>query len=61
MLFAKKIAIQNQKERAIFAFFLHMPNWTALVFSAVLLPQDANDTATTAANKNANFFIFFAF
>ncbi len=31
-----------------------------LVCSA-LLPQEANDTATTAANKNANFFIFFCF
>ena len=29
-------------------------------FSA-LLPQDANDIATTATNINANFFIFFAF
>ena len=27
----------------------------------VPLPQDAKETATTAANKNANFFIFFAF
>jgi hypothetical protein len=30
--------------------------------SAFLLPQDANDTAAKATtNKNANFFIFFAF
>ena len=28
---------------------------------SVFWPQEAKDTATTAANKNANFFIFFAF
>jgi len=27
----------------------------------VLLPQEANDTATTAANTNANFFISLCF
>lgn len=27
----------------------------------VALPQDAKETATTAANKNANFFIFLLF
>jgi hypothetical protein len=30
-------------------------------FSAVLLPQEAKDTATTAAKTKANFFIFFNF
>ena len=35
----------------------------ASAFSAclALLPQEANETAKTAANTNANFFIFFAF
>lgn len=28
---------------------------------AALLPHDAKDTATNAANKNTNFFIFFVF
>lgn len=29
--------------------------------ASVLLPQDAKEIAETATNKNANFFIFFAF
>lgn len=34
---------------------------SASAFDFVLPPQEANDTATIATNKNANFLIFFAF